>query len=57
MFVRNEMFLAEVRHFLDCLHGGKESLISVVEGARSLAVALAAKVSLNSGQAQSVARV
>jgi len=53
-FVRNEMFLSEARHFLECLRGEQESLIPAAEGARSLAVALAAKTSLKSGQAQYV---
>ena len=53
-FVRNEMFLAEAKHFLECIHGGKESLIPATEGARSLSVALAAKVSLVSKQQQTV---
>jgi predicted dehydrogenase len=45
-FDRNEMFVAAMSHFVDCLEGRATSLIPAKEGARSLAVALAAKRSL-----------
>lgn len=45
-FDRNELFVAAISHFVDCLEGLATSSIPVSEGARSLAVALAAKRSL-----------
>jgi predicted dehydrogenase len=45
-FDRNEMFIAVMSHFIDCLEGRATSLIPASEGSRSLAVALAAKRSL-----------
>ena len=53
-FARNDMFLAESRHFLGCLEGREQSLIPAREGARSLAVALAAQRSLLSAKPESV---
>ena len=49
-FGRNELFLAELRHFLDCIGGGATPLISLRDAAQSLRMALAAKESLESGQ-------
>lgn len=54
-FSRNEMFLSEIRHFLNCLDGTEQSLIPAREGARSLAVALAAQRSQASGAPELVA--
>jgi predicted dehydrogenase len=51
---RNELFLAEVRHFLACLDGAEPSLIPAREGARSLAVALAAQRSQASRKPEAV---
>jgi predicted dehydrogenase len=53
-FARNEMFLAEVRHFLNCLRGEEQPLVPAKEGARSLAVALAAQQSQASGRPETV---
>jgi predicted dehydrogenase len=53
-FPRNDLFLAETRHFLNCLSGCESSLIPAQEGARSLAVALAAQRSLGSGVPETV---
>jgi predicted dehydrogenase len=53
-FSRNEMFLAEMRHFLNCVDLREQSLIPAKEGARSLAVALAALRSLGSGRPEAV---
>lgn len=47
---RNQMFLDEVSHFLDCLHGRARPLIPLREGKRVLEVALAAKRSAESGE-------
>ena len=44
-FERNAMFLAELRHFLDCLAGDALSLTPFEDGVATLAVALAAKAS------------
>jgi predicted dehydrogenase len=49
-FARNELFLAELRHFLDCIGGHATPLISLRDGAQSLRMALAAKDSLKTGQ-------
>lgn len=53
-FDRNELFLAEMRHFLECLGGREEPLIPAAEGAKSLAVALAALRSQSSGRAEDI---
>lgn len=49
-FQRNDMFLDEMRHFLDCLHGKSKPLISLRDGAQSLKMALAALESLDTGR-------
>ena len=53
-FDRNEMFLAETDHFLNCLEGSEKSIVSANEGARSLAISLAAQRSQSSGRPESV---
>jgi predicted dehydrogenase len=45
-FARHQMFEAAMSHFVDCLEGRTTSRIPAIEGARSLAVTLAAKSSL-----------
>ncbi len=47
---RNELFLAEMKHFLACLAGDETPLVSLRDGAQSLRMALAAKGSLASGE-------
>ncbi|MBE3117166.1 MAG: hypothetical protein IMZ50_00235, partial [Candidatus Atribacteria bacterium] len=42
---RNDMYLRELRHFLDCVRGVSEPVISGEEGRRVLQIALAAKQS------------
>jgi predicted dehydrogenase len=42
-FERNTMFLDEMRHFMDCVEGRTESLITLDDGIRALEIALAAK--------------
>jgi predicted dehydrogenase len=54
-FRRNDMFLAELRHFLACLDGKETPSVPAEEGARSLAMALAARRSLVSGRVERVA--
>jgi predicted dehydrogenase len=51
---RNDMFLAEMRHFLACVDGREQPLVPPVEAARSLAVALAALRSQASGIVEAV---
>lgn len=49
-FARNQMFLDELKHFLECLAGKCAPVVSLREGAISLRLALAAKESLATGQ-------
>ena len=53
-FDRNDMFLAELRHFLECVRSGRESDIPVRAGAQSLRLALAARESARTGSAIAV---
>lgn len=48
-YLRNEMFLDELRHFLSCVEEGKSSLIPLSEGVQSLRMALAARDSVETG--------
>lgn len=45
-FERNTMFLEEMRHFLDCIEGLAEPLVTLNDGIRALKIALAAKRSI-----------
>ena len=45
-FERNTMFLDEMRHFLDCIAGRAEPLVTLEDGIRALEIALAAKRSV-----------
>ncbi len=49
-YQRNDMFTAEVAHFLACVERGAEPLIPLREGIAVLRVALAVKESLRAGQ-------
>lgn len=49
----NEMYLDELRHFLRCLAGEERPLTDMADGARTLALALAAKESAATGRAVS----
>jgi predicted dehydrogenase len=49
-FTRNQLFLDEMRHFLDCVAGTAKPLVTLREGAVSLRMALAARNSLESGR-------
>ena len=42
-FVRNVMFINELRHFLDCVNGEHEPAVGLSDGIRTLEIALAAK--------------
>lgn len=55
-FVRNDMFLAQARHFLDCLGGG-EPAVSLHDGLQSLRLALAARLSLKEGREVALSEV
>jgi len=54
-FDRNDLFLAEMRHFLACIGGRETPRVPPAEAAKSLAVALAALRSQNSGVVEAVA--
>lgn len=49
-FTRNQMFLDEMRHFLDCLKTDAQPLTPLQDGAKSLRMALAARESLETGK-------
>ena len=49
-FSRNDLFISELKHFLDCIEGGTKPLVSLRDGAQSLRMAMAAKASMNSGE-------
>jgi predicted dehydrogenase len=51
---RNDMYLAELRHFIACVEGRTKPLPSLEEGVRVLRVALAAKEAARSGSRQEV---
>jgi predicted dehydrogenase len=50
-FPRNNLFLDELRHFLACLKGEEQPVVSLRDGANSLKVALAIQRSLEVGEA------
>jgi predicted dehydrogenase len=47
---RNQLFLDEMTHFLACLRGEAEPVVSLEDGAQSLRMALAARQSIETGQ-------
>jgi predicted dehydrogenase len=47
-FKRNDMFLAQARHFFDCIDGSSKPTVGLDAGIQSLRMALAAKQSLKS---------
>ncbi|MEW6657710.1 MAG: Gfo/Idh/MocA family oxidoreductase [Thermodesulfobacteriota bacterium] len=49
-FDRNQLFLDELRHFLNCLQGLETPVVNIHDGANSLKMALAAKESLATGR-------
>jgi predicted dehydrogenase len=49
-FQRNELFMDELKHFLNCLDGKEAPVVTVRDGAQSLRMALAAKESLQTGR-------
>lgn len=48
-FNRNDMFLEQARHFLDCLGSGNKPVVDLMAGLQSLRLALAARRSLREG--------
>jgi predicted dehydrogenase len=46
VFKRNDMFLEQMRHFLDCVAGQSNPQVNLHDGIQSLCLALAAKDSL-----------
>jgi predicted dehydrogenase len=48
-FARNEMFIAEVEHFFDCIENGSRPLIGLEDGLNSLRIALSVKEALANG--------
>ncbi len=54
-FERNSMFLAELRHFLDCISGKAEPAIPLEDGVKTLAVTLGAKRSVAEGRKVEIA--
>jgi predicted dehydrogenase len=49
-FDRNQLFLDEIRHFLDCVRTRSKPVVDLGEGAWSLQLALAAKESIATGR-------
>lgn len=49
-FDRNQLFIREIEHFLDCVKTRKKPLVDMNEGIKSLRLALAAKESAATGQ-------
>lgn len=49
-FQRNDRFLAEMKHFLDCLQGKAQPEVNLESGSLSLKIALAAKESEKTGK-------
>ena len=49
-FERNNMFLDEMHHFLECVIGNTEPLVTLDDGIRALEIALAAKRSIAEGK-------
>ena len=56
-FVRNDMFLAQARHFLDCVNGSATPQVSLHDGLQSLRLALAALRSLKEGREVALSEV
>ncbi len=49
-FQRNQLFLDEMKHFLNCLQGKETPAVTLQDGVHSLRMALAAKESLETGK-------
>ncbi|MDP3184375.1 MAG: Gfo/Idh/MocA family oxidoreductase, partial [Anaerolineales bacterium] len=55
-FQRNQLFLDELKYFLECLQGKQTPLVEIRAGAQSLRMALAAKESLATGKVIDLSR-
>jgi predicted dehydrogenase len=49
-FQRNHLFLDELKHFLACVRGDEDPIVTLRDGAQSLRMALAARQSISTGQ-------
>jgi predicted dehydrogenase len=49
-FERNQLFMDELRHFLDCVKTRNRPVVDLIDGLQSLRMALAAKRSMKTGQ-------
>ena len=49
-FQRNQLFVDELKHFLACVRGNEEPIVTLRDAAQSLRMALAARQSLATGQ-------
>jgi predicted dehydrogenase len=49
-FERNDLFLAEMAHFFDCISGAAEPACSLEEGKRAVRICLAARESAREGR-------
>jgi predicted dehydrogenase len=56
-FERNQLFLDQLKHFLDCVKSRKKPIVDLHDGIQSLRMALAAKKSLLTGQPVEMATV
>jgi len=54
---RNQLFLDEMQHFLDCVRERKSPLVDLKAGAQSLRMALAVKQSMQSGKVVELATI
>jgi predicted dehydrogenase len=53
-FERNQIFMEEIQHFLECIKTNTTPSITIVDGAQSLKIALAALRSLETGNPETV---
>jgi predicted dehydrogenase len=53
-FERNQIFMEEMQHFLECIKTGAAPSITIEDGAQSLRIALAALRSLETGNPETV---
>lgn len=56
-FVRNDMFLAQARHFLECLAQGSRPVVDLQDGIQSLRLAVAALRSMKEGREVALSEV
>jgi predicted dehydrogenase len=54
-FARNDLFVAEMKHFLACVHGEQQPLVPLADGVATLRIALAARRSIESGSIETLA--